>query len=194
MKKFFIVFALLILPSKNLLSVNEGKQKSKFIGVGATITKVNTGECKVETKGEKAGEGIVYTPKRKFTTKTISYHITLRGKEKVSLKIEETDARGRFMKEKSLDAELSDNWKPLELPFTLESESSQIDVFVLTTGKRKTEFHMKGYTNSKPVITKNLVCSLTTRSFLSFMKVSKSQLKGHSFTMPALNVLIPLSK
>jgi hypothetical protein len=147
MKNFFItrfVFALLFLPSQNLLSANEGKQKSKFIGVGAIIREVNIGECKVETKGEKAGEGIVYTPKRKFTTKTINYLITLRGKETVLLKIEEIDARGCFMKEKNVDSELSDNWKPLELPFALESESSQIDVFVLTTDKRQTEFLVKG--------------------------------------------------
>jgi hypothetical protein len=48
------------------------------------------------------------------------------------------------MKEKSVDAELSDNWKPLELPFALESKSSQIDVFVLSTDKRQTEFFVKG--------------------------------------------------
>ncbi|QGQ45353.1 hypothetical protein [Metabacillus sediminilitoris] len=67
MMNFFItsfVFALLFLPSQSLLSANEGKQKSKFFGVGATITEVNTDEYKVETKGEKAGEGIVYTPKK----------------------------------------------------------------------------------------------------------------------------------
>lgn len=143
MKIFFItsfVFTLLFLPSQNLLSANEGKQKSKFFGVGATITEVNTDEYKVETKGE----GIVYTPKKKFSTKTINYLITLRGKEKVLLKIEEIDARGRFMKEKNVDAELSDNWKPLELPVALVSASSQIDVFVLTTDKRQTEFLVKG--------------------------------------------------
>jgi hypothetical protein len=75
MKKFFIrsfVFALLFLPYQNLLSANEGNQKSRFFGVGSTITEVKTDEYKVETKGEKAGEGIVYTPKKKFSTKTIN--------------------------------------------------------------------------------------------------------------------------
>lgn len=116
---------------------------SKFFGVGADIKQINQGEYLVKTKGEKIEEGFVYTPKEKFTSKKIQYKIKLKGKGKHFLVIEETDARGVFIKEKKWAVELSNSWKSFTASYELKNNTSQIDVFVRTSEKTKTEFNFK---------------------------------------------------
>ncbi len=117
--------------------------KPQYFGVDATIQDADTGEHIVKTKGMKAGEGFVYTPQQARTKQEITYQIDLKGKGPVILKISETDASGRFIKEEERVVELTEQWTTYEMPYTLQSTTSQLDVFVLTKDKSALEFSFK---------------------------------------------------
>lgn len=117
--------------------------KPQYVGVDATIQATDTGEHIVKTMGMKAGEGFVYTPQQARTKQEITYQIELKGKGPVTLKISETDARGRFIKEKEKIVELTEQWTTYKMPFNLQSTTSQLDVFVLTKDKSALEFSFK---------------------------------------------------
>lgn len=121
----------------------EDKPVIPYFGVGANIQEIGDGSFVVKTKGEKAEEGFVFTPKQSFTSTKISLQITLKGKGTVLLKISETDPRGRFIKEKSMEINLTEDWETHVLPFDLASTISQIDVSVVTKVATKTEFSYK---------------------------------------------------
>ena len=139
---FLLTFLLFFLTFHSQIFAKE-TTPMKFFGVGATVEPTDLGAYKVITEGNKAEEGFVYTPTVPFSSTQIKYSVALRGNGKFQLKIVETDARGQSIKEKTLPVTLTDDWKTFELPFTLESKTSQIDVFVLTTSKSKTEFSFK---------------------------------------------------
>jgi len=121
----------------------EDKPEIPFFGVGANVQELNDGSFVVKTEGEKAEEGFVFTPKEPFTTTQISLQISLKGTGTVLLKISETDPRGRFIKDKSMEVQLTEDWTVHVLPFELASTSSQIDVSVVTKDATKTEFSYK---------------------------------------------------
>lgn len=147
MKKTLHVFLVVLLVFMvNSQSIYAKEMKSiQLLGVGAVVQESQNGEFLVKTEGLKAGEGFVSTPKD-FESKNILFHMEVKGSDPVILKIEETDARGKFLKEKELEVPLTSNWNPKQLDFMLESESSQIDVFVLTKEKKKTEFSVRNVT------------------------------------------------
>ena len=115
----------------------------RFFGVGADVKEGDLGEYTVVTKGEKAEEGFVHTATEKFSKKEIQFKVELKGQDKVLLKIQETDARGRFIKEEKQAVELTQDWKSYEVPFVLESLDSQIDVLVVTESQLQTEFQFR---------------------------------------------------
>lgn len=147
MKKTLHVFLVVLLAFMvNSQSIYAKEMKSiQLLGVGAVVQESQNGEFLVKTEGLKAGEGFVSTPKD-FESKNILFQMEVKGSDPVILKIEETDARGKFLKEKELEVPLTSNWNPKQLDFMLESESSQIDVFVLTKEKKKTEFSVRNVT------------------------------------------------
>ncbi|AYA76297.1 hypothetical protein DOE78_13050 [Bacillus sp. Y1] len=147
MKKTLHVFLVVLLAFMvNSQGIYAKEMKSiQLLGVGAVVQESQNGEFLVKTEGLKAGEGFVSTPKD-FESKNILFQMEAKGSDPVILKIEETDARGKFLKEKELEVPLTRNWSPKQLDFMLESVSSQIDVFVLTKEKKKTEFSVRNVT------------------------------------------------
>jgi len=115
----------------------------RFFGVGADVKEGDLGEYTVVTKGEKAEEGFVHTATEKFSKKEIQFKVELKGQDKVLLKIQETDARGRFIKEEKQAVELTQDWKSFEVPFVLENLDSQIDVLVVTESQLQTEYQFR---------------------------------------------------
>lgn len=140
---FLVVFLVFMVNSQSIYA--KEMKSIQLLGVGAVVQESQNGEFLVKTEGLKAGEGFVSTPKD-FESKNILFHMEVKGSDPVILKIEETDARGKFLKEKELEVPLTSNWNPKQLDFMLESESSQIDVFVLTKEKKKTEFSVRNVT------------------------------------------------
>lgn len=117
---------------------------TSFFGVGASIEEISSGVYKVISAGEKAAEGFVHTPDISMINKKWKYQIDLKGEGTVYWKIEETNARGRFMKEqKSKPILLTGEWKTYDIDIELDTESSQIDVFVLTSSDRQTKFYFR---------------------------------------------------
>jgi len=143
MHVFLVVLLAFVVNSQSIYA--KEKKSIQLLGVGAVVQESQNGEFLVKTEGLKAGEGFVSTPKD-FESKNILFQMEVKGADPVILKIEETDARGKFLKEKELEVPLTSNWNPKQLDFMLESESSQIDVFVLTKEKKKTEFSVRNVT------------------------------------------------
>lgn len=143
MHVFLVVLLAFVVNSQSIYA--KEKKSIQLLGVGAVVQESQNGEFLVKTEGLKAGEGFVSTPKD-FESKNILFQMEVKGSDPVILKIEETDARGKFLKEKELEVPLTSNWNPKQLDFMLESESSQIDVFVLTKEKKKTEFSVRNVT------------------------------------------------
>jgi hypothetical protein len=105
---------------------------------------VDPGFFRVQTKGKKTNEGIVHTPNITGLNKKLTYQVNLKGEGSVLLKVQETDERGQFIKERGLyDIVLTKDWKTYKMDIELEGKTSQIDVFVLTEKKDKTEFYFK---------------------------------------------------
>lgn len=121
----------------------EDRSTIPYYGIGATVQQVIEGEFLVKTEGAKSEEGFVYTPPEPFKGKDIKFQITLKGKGTVLLKLEETNARGQYIKEKTMEVNLTEDWATYEMTFTLESPSSQIDASVITKSKDETEFSFK---------------------------------------------------
>lgn len=146
MKKLLTIFTILLLflalQTHSLAA--EDKPGIPYFGVGAAaVQDLGTGEFIVKTKGYEAEEGFVYTPPEAFTSTKISMQVTVKGEGTIIIKISETDPRGRFIKEKTMDVELTEEWTTHVLPFELASKSSQIDVSIVTKDKAATEFSFK---------------------------------------------------
>ncbi|WP_066049082.1 hypothetical protein [Robertmurraya korlensis] len=140
MQVFFVVLMTFVMNSQ-LIAAKESTS-ILLLGIGATIEKGQDGEVVVKTEGLKVGEGFVFTPKD-LGSKSILFQVELKGTGPVILRIEETDARGKFLKDKEREVELTSNWSKKELDFVLESESSQVDVFVVTKEKKETVFEVR---------------------------------------------------
>ncbi|MDQ0228963.1 hypothetical protein [Metabacillus malikii] len=137
------ILAMYILSLHSPLSAIEAGKK-QFFEVGSIINELENGIYSVQTKGEKPGEGIVYTPENgTFNTKP-QFQVELKGSGEVLLKIEETNARGQFIKEVRVEnITLTDDWKTYHINIDLETETSQIDFFVITETKENTHFSFK---------------------------------------------------
>ena len=114
-----------------------------YFGIGATVQEKVEGEYLINTEGAKEQEGFVYTPSSPFSKVDINLQIMLKGTGTVLLKLEETNARGQYIKAKTMEVQLTQDWSTYEMEFTLESPSSQIDVSVLTKSKEQTDFTFK---------------------------------------------------
>ncbi|MFC7687178.1 hypothetical protein [Ureibacillus sp. GCM10028918] len=138
---FLAVMFFLAMSTHSLAA--EDRPTIPYFGIGAIVQEVIEGEFLVKTEGTKEEEGFVYTPPQPLTKENIKFLVTLKGKGTVILKLEETNARGQYIKDKKIEVELTEEWTTHEMTFTLESPSSQIDVSVLTKGKEKTGFSFK---------------------------------------------------
>lgn len=141
MKRLCIFFVVLL--SISSIGIGFAEEVPKYFEIGAAIDQGYSGEYIVTTKGEKSGEGFVHTPSLQLTSKDVTYQVKLKGSGNVILKVEETDLRGKFIKDKSIMVQLSDQWETYELTFSLTELSSQMDVFVLTPRRSQIEFHFK---------------------------------------------------
>ncbi|MDN4492700.1 hypothetical protein [Ureibacillus aquaedulcis] len=121
----------------------ENRPTILYFGVEAVVNEGLEGEYIVKTKGGQTEEGFVFTPPKPFTNENLKFLITIKGKGIVILKVEETNARGQYIKEGKLEIELTPEWTTHEMTFTLESPSSQVDTSVLTKNKEKAEFSFK---------------------------------------------------
>lgn len=146
MKKILTLFVslLFILSLQSHSLAAEEQQGIPYFGVGASaVQDLGDGEYAVKTKGLEAEEGFVYTPTEPFTSTKINIQVTLRGEGTIILRISETDPRGRFIKEKRMNVELTEEWTTHTLPFELASTSSQIDVSLITKEQTQAEFYFK---------------------------------------------------
>lgn len=114
-----------------------------YFGAGANVTEQSDGTYDVKTEGAKENEGFVYSPADPFTSTKVEVHVTLKGKGTVLLQVSETDPRGRFIKDKSMEIQLTEEWATYVLPFELASTASQLDVLIVTKEAEKTEFSFK---------------------------------------------------
>lgn len=145
MKKFISILATLLVfvSLQPLVLAAEDKPAIPYFGVGANVQEEEDESFLVKTEGAKAGEGFVFTPSEPFTSTKLNVQITLKGEGTVILKVSETDPRGRFIKDKSMEIKLTEDWVTYELPFELASTSSQIDISVVTKDASKMEFSYK---------------------------------------------------
>ncbi len=148
MKKLIQIMVVFIVFSFSLTAVANEETSKNYFGVGAIVEEsenfytVNTHT--VKTKGESTDEGFVHSPKILNKDSEFDFQIYLKGKGLVYLKIEETDSKGKFIKEKrSPEFQLTDEWKSYNLKTNLNQNTSQVDVFVLTGTKEKTEFEFR---------------------------------------------------
>jgi len=145
MKKLVSVlsFFILVISVQSLSHAAEETPSIPYFGVGATVQEVIKGEYLVKTEGAKSEEGFVYSPPKPFQNERIKFQITLKGKGTVILKLEETNARGQYIKEKTMEVALTENWSTYEMTYTLESPTSQIDAMVTTKSQEKATFTFK---------------------------------------------------
>lgn len=154
MKKQFTIWISLCLMFlfSGLHATAAEKPEYTFFGVGAEVSPSSDGTSyTVKTQGKKENEGIVFTPSNIQGGQKVSVELDLKGTEEVFIKIEETDARGTFIKETSSQPiRLTDDWQPLKLDALLSPTTKQIDVMLLTRNKATTEFLFKNVKVSKP--------------------------------------------
>jgi hypothetical protein len=123
----------------------------RYFVVSADITKSEDGTYHiVKTKGAKENEGIVFTPEGIEGGEKLSLSLDLKGTGSVFIKIEETDARGTFIKEiTSAPIILPGAWQTVQLDTTLSPQTKQIDIMVLTPTKSNVEFSFRDVTLKK---------------------------------------------
>lgn len=145
MKKVIIFLAtvLVFLSIQPNVFAAEDKPTIPYFGVGANVQELEDGSFLVKTEGVEVEEGFIFTPKEPFTSTKISLQLSLKGEGTVFVMISETDPRGRFIKEKSMEVQLTEEWATHVLPFELASTKSQIDVSVVTKDAVKVEFYFK---------------------------------------------------
>jgi hypothetical protein len=148
MKKWFGIIALIFVFSIFRLEVFAVEETiTKFFGVGATVEEIEQATYTVKTKGKAAGEGVVHSPESIQSGQKVSLNLNLKGEGKVHLLIQETDPKGKFLAENRSDTiQLSEEWKPYKLDAILQSETTQIDVLVVTSTKEEIEFHFQNLT------------------------------------------------
>ncbi|MRG87484.1 hypothetical protein [Salinibacillus xinjiangensis] len=144
-KTFFIVCSLifgLILSSFTGISAEE---QTKYFGVGDTqVSKVEGQTYKVSTKGKKQDEGFVFTPKNIKPGSQITTQLELKGKGEVIIRVSETNAKGKFIKESIGEPiKLTDEWQNVQHNLMLSPETAEIDVMVLTNRKQQATFQFK---------------------------------------------------
>ncbi|SFA70719.1 MULTISPECIES: hypothetical protein [unclassified Bacillus (in: firmicutes)] len=116
----------------------------KLFGVGSTVVKLEDMSHAIKTGGKKPNEGFVYSPVGIKPNGKANFSMMIKGKGTIILKIEETDARGTFIKETiSKPVTLSDKWQTVELLSHLSSNTAQVDALVLTTTKQQSDFLVK---------------------------------------------------
>ncbi|WP_156291627.1 hypothetical protein [Oceanobacillus salinisoli] len=147
MNKFLFISIVIMLSSFILVSQSFAIEENspRLFGIGSSVNQKDSGLYEVKTNGKQMEEGIVFTPKEEFFGgENVHYQVTLKGKGNVILKIEETDPRGKFIHEnRSSEIPLKNSWETYYLPVKLSKESTQLDVFVLTSKKEKIDFQMK---------------------------------------------------
>lgn len=144
MRRFAITYVVVLVCLLSFQAHLSAKEEPlKLFGMGASVEETTPGLFTVKTSGKKEGEGFVYNPHRSLSTNQVKSQIELKGTGNVNLTIEETDARGKFLKEKEMKVALTKEWKTYELDFELESTSSQLDLLVLTPKTSRLEFKAK---------------------------------------------------
>jgi hypothetical protein len=135
----FVVF----FNSTNALA-NQNSQ-FRYFGVSAEISKSDDGSYYiVKTKGKRKNEGFVFTPNGLKNGRELSLRINLKGNSKVFIKLQETNAMGRYINETvSSPIKLNGGWQTVELETTISPNTEYMDVMVLTSDESKTEFYFK---------------------------------------------------
>lgn len=126
-------------------AVHAAEEPAKtFFGVSAKVEKLENGLYRVKTEGKQPNEGFVFSLVAEQSGMKPTITLDLRGQGNVALKIQETDARGRFIKEtQTHNTELSGEWQQLTLTTEISDKLNMLDVSVLTTYKHKANFEFK---------------------------------------------------
>lgn len=113
----------------------------RYFGVNATLSQSEEQTVQqVQPNGKGANEGFVFTGKTTGGEK-VHVEVDLKGSNTVYLKIEETDARGTYIKETvSKPYRLTEDWQTALLDTTLSPNTKQVDYMVLTVEQNKTPF------------------------------------------------------
>ncbi|WP_102026357.1 hypothetical protein [Salirhabdus sp. Marseille-P4669] len=138
-----LLFVMLLIPDSAVEAV---EKHPPYFGVGAEIDPLPNNSFQVETKGVNANEGFVFTVQASKDSNLMHFQVELRGQpnDQVYLKVEETDPRGKFIQEHtSKPFSLSKDWQTYPLPITINEQTAQLDLFVLSTEKKPITFHFK---------------------------------------------------
>ncbi|WP_182101742.1 hypothetical protein [Niallia taxi] len=139
---FYVIFVFLMINQTVHAAEEPARQ---YFGVGAKVEQVENGIYRVTTEGKQPNEGVVFSLKATQIGLKPTISLDLRGQGNVALKIQETDAKGQFIRETMThNTELSGEWQQLKLTTELSNELNLIDVTVLTTYQHKASFQFKG--------------------------------------------------
>lgn len=151
MRKWLVsLITLFIVIGFNMYTHALEETKTKYFGVGATVEEVEQATFAVQTKGESTGEGFVFTPEEITKADKVTFQVSLEGKGTVFIKLVETDANGKFIKEhRSPMILLTSDWKEYHIDANLGKDTEQVDVLVITDGAQQTEFKFRDATITK---------------------------------------------
>ncbi len=141
--KMLLISMIVILSIQSYAVADEDTPGIPYFGTGANVTDQGNGIYTVKTEGDKEKEGFVYSASDPFTSTKVEVQVSLKGKGTVLLQVSETDPRGRFIKDKNMEIQLTEDWTTYNLPFELASKSSQLDVLIVTKDAEKAEFSFK---------------------------------------------------
>jgi hypothetical protein len=118
--------------------------KTTYFGVGATVKEVEQATFNVRTEGKVTGEGFIFSPEELPSDKRVLFQVSLVGTGTVYIKIVESNANGKFIKEHTSPLILlTSNWKEYNLSVPLSKATAQLDILVITDRAQQTEFHFR---------------------------------------------------
>jgi hypothetical protein len=151
MRKWLVsLISVLIVLGFNTYVYAFEETKTKYFGVGATVEEVEQATFSVQTRGEGTGEGFVFTPEEINKGDKVTFQVSLEGQGTVFIKLVETNAFGKYIKEhRSPMILLTSEWKEYRIHANLGKGTEQVDVLVITDGAQKTEFKFRDATITK---------------------------------------------
>ena len=138
-----IIIIIIISTLTSTLTFAEVQQRYQYFGINATLTQTEDDVLKVNPNGAKANEGFVFTVDCAPHEKLV-FEIELKGSTTVYLKIQETNARGTFIRETvSKPYRLTEEWQVAKLLTTLSGNTKQVDFLVLTVDQTTLPFYFQ---------------------------------------------------
>ncbi|MCU9613524.1 hypothetical protein OEV98_08130 [Caldibacillus lycopersici] len=142
---FFSLLLLLTHPIHSFAIASELEENYRYFGVNAIVHQAGESDYyEVQTNGDSEKEGFVFTINHPGTGDNFQLTLQLKGDSSVILLIEETNRKGKYLKEfQSPSIQLTDDWKQYTQELALDENTKQMDVMVLTSQKQKSNFSFR---------------------------------------------------